>query len=106
MPATAAGLTAAMPPLSPLEDAFERMHHRLAAHAFAIPLEMPGLGKDASPGGECEAHHPDRLRITSAARTGDAGDRDRDRAAALLQRTLCHFAGGLLADSSIFLQGL
>src|SRR5881394_4295199 len=104
MPATAAGLTAAMPSLSPLEHAFERVHHRLAAHASPIAPETTGFAPTLLLRRPGKTNHPHRFRVASPRRAGDACDRDRDRGAAFLQRTLRHLASGLLADGPVLLQ--
>src|SRR5687768_7749173 len=104
MPATAAGLTSAMPSLSPLENAFERMHHRLATYALPIAAKATGFALQGLPCRPGETHHSHGFCRSTAAWTGDAGDRDRDRGATLLQRALRHLARGLFAHGAMLLQ--
>src|SRR5262245_51730703 len=79
MPATAAGLTAFMPPLSSFEVAqnpFEGVDHRLPPHAFPVAGEVPGLAAHRPRARPREANHSDRLLRCAAAGSRDAGHRN------------------------------
>src|SRR5688572_6205948 len=104
MPATAAGLTAFMSPLSPLEvlqNPFEGPDNRLAPHAFPVAGELARLAGYRALARPREAHHADRLVRRAAARSGDAGHGERDRALAAAERALRHLARGFLAYRAV-----
>src|SRR5262245_33574477 len=109
MPATAAGLTAFMPPLSSFEVAqnpFEGVDHRLPPHAFPVAGEVPGLAAHRPRARPREANHSDRLLRCAAAGSRDAGHRQCDRAFAVRERTLRHLARGRLADRAMLRERL
>src|SRR6185436_18091616 len=93
-----------MPSLSPLENAFERMRHRLAAHALAIAPEAARLASLQLARFPAKTNRAHRFRVAAARRAGDASDGDRDRAAAALERALRHLARSLLAHGAVLLQ--
>ena len=77
------------------------MNHRLSPHAFAVALEVLASRSHLTPARPGEADRADRLARCAAAGTGDAGDRDGDRAAAAAQRAARHLARGLLAHRAV-----
>src|SRR6185503_19526636 len=109
MPATAAGRTDAMLQLCAaevLQDPFQGAENRLPAHALAIAGEMPGFDDGFLLVGPREAHRAHGLLAAAAARAGDPGDRERERALRPRERAFGHLARGLLAHRTVLLQGV
>ncbi len=77
------------------------MNHRLAAHARAPAPETLRLTPDLATVRPGKAHRADRLAGRAAARSRDAGDRQRDAGAALLQRAARHLACRRFTDRAV-----
>src|ERR1700687_963440 len=78
------------------------MLDRLPAYRVAVAVEVAGLRYRGAPlGCPGEAHRAHRFFLAAATRAGDAGDRERHRARAALERANGHLAGGFLADGTV-----
>src|SRR5215813_264738 len=99
----------AMPYLGPGRRRVKKLDHpgesaldRLAAHRLAVAGEMARLAARCAalcrPG---EAHHTHGLVAGTAARPGDAGDRERNGGAAVAERAERHFTRRLLAHGAM-----
>src|SRR5204863_9237473 len=90
-----------------LKHLCQRVFDRLSAHRLAVAGKMPRF-RSRSAVFLCprEAHRAYGLVAAAARGTGDAGDGERHRAAAALERTERHVARGLFADGAMPLDGV
>src|SRR5260221_6084486 len=78
------------------------MLDRLPAYCLAVAVEVAGCRYRGAPlGCQGEAHSAHRFFLAAAAGAGDAGDRERHRARAALERADGHLAGRFLADGTV-----
>src|SRR4030081_1112103 len=112
MPATAAVRVAAIVYLGSgagfvkkFQDALKSMLDRLPAYRLAVAAEVPRFrNRSAVFHGPGESPRAPRFFLAAATRAGDAGDRERHRARAALERANGHLAGRFLADGTVPLE--
>src|SRR5690606_17095521 len=88
-------------------EAFEGRRHRLPADRVAVALEVErARGRVAAAPLPADPDRAHRLVLGAAARSGDAGDRDRNARARVDQRPGHHLEHGLAADRAVLLERL